>query len=105
MFQWQAHNKDVTGLAYDPRGGLLATTNGTSKFVHLWDPATGRLDRKLDAGAPAHGLAFAPDAPLLAAATDVGVRLWDTARWEPVADLSTPDVFGRPSAVYEVAVG
>lgn len=98
MYQWKAHNKDVAGLAYDPRGTVLATTNGSSKFVHLWNPGTGELVFKLDAGAPAHGLAFAPDAPLLAVATDGGVRVVYTDRWEPFGVLAA-------ELVYEVAVG
>lgn len=98
MIRWQAHRVAVQSLAFDPRTGLLATATGGTKFAHLWDPRTGILVRKVDAGAPAGSVAFAPDAPLAAAATVGGVRVWETAGWAAIADL--------PGGHYhEVAVG
>lgn len=93
MFQWQAHKAAIQALAFDPRGELIATATGSSKSVHLWDRLTGQLARKLDAETPVLTAVFAPDAPLVAAATRGFVRVWDTERWEPAADLDVNNAF------------
>ena len=94
MFRWQAHKAAIQALAFDPRGELIATATGSSKFVHLWDRLTGRLARKLDAALPVQAVAFAPDAPLVAAATArSAVRVWETGGWARVADLDTNSAF------------
>ena len=62
MLVWQAYKAKVRSLAFSPDGRYIATTGGQSKFVSLWEAATGRLVRKLSNGYFATRLvSFQPD--------------------------------------------
>src|SRR5438067_10997067 len=105
MFVWQAHKGKVDSLAFGPDGRLLATATGGTRTVHLWEPTTGTLVRKLAGDWPdgrglgaVKSVAFAPGAPLLAAGTARSVTVWRTDNWVPVADLAT-------AYAYELAFG
>ena len=105
MFVWQAHKGQVDSLAFGPDGRLLATGTGGTRTVHLWEPTTGTLVRKLAGDWPdgrglgaVKSVAFAPGAPLLAAGTARSVTVWRTDNWVPVADLAT-------AYAYELAFG
>ncbi|WP_422931387.1 WD40 repeat domain-containing protein [Singulisphaera sp. PoT] len=82
----------VSGLAFSPRAGALATGGDASEAVRVWDADTGRLLATL----PGHAggvptLAFSPDGSLLAAATGAGrVYLWDSGSWGVVGVLEGP---------------
>ena len=77
-------NSGVSGVAFSPRGTLLAAAYGDGT-VRLWDPATGQavgapLPADTGTGVGVNGVAFSPDGTLLAAAYGDGtVRLWRTA--------------------------
>jgi WD40 repeat protein len=97
MLIWQAHKGKIESAAFSADGRLLATATGGTRTVYLWDPTTGHLVRRL-AGTWPSGLrlgsvkavAFARDAPLLAAGTSRSVTVWRTDSWELVADLDHP---------------
>jgi WD40 repeat protein len=56
-----AHKDSVTALAFSPDGKALAST-GSDRTLRLWQPATGREERRLDGlAAVASRLAFSPD--------------------------------------------
>ena len=80
----------VSALAFSPDGRLLATGSGQpsrSGEVKLWDPAQGRLVRRLvDAHSDTvFGLEFSPDGKYLASASaDRLVKVFDTAEGDLV---------------------
>jgi WD40 repeat protein len=97
MLVWQAHKGKIESMAFAPDGRFLATATGGTRTVYLWEPTTGKLARKLTGDWPdGHrglgavlSVAFAPDAPLLAAGTYRSVTLWRTDTWELASDLDT----------------
>jgi WD40 repeat protein len=74
-------------VVFSGDGKRLAAASGAERAILLWDPATGKLLRKLDASPNGVGnLAFSPDSRLLAAGGFSGeVRVWDVALGAEVA--------------------
>jgi RNA polymerase sigma factor (sigma-70 family) len=82
---------------FSPDGKLLVVTeNGAN--IHVFDPATGKLLRRLTG--EGRGCAFSPDGKRFITSSGKGgaVRLWDTADWRPVALLR-----GHPDFVHSAA--
>ena len=110
MLIWQAHKGKIESAAFSPDGQLFATATGSARTPYLWEPASGKLVRKLE-GAPGlvQAVAFAPDAPLFAAGTPISLAVWSTETWEVVAELefsTTKDLaFGPGSKTMLVAAG
>src|SRR5438128_99137 len=105
MLVWQAHKGKIESMAFAADGRLLATATGGTRTVHLWEPTTGQLVRKLTgdwpdgrALEPVKSVAFAPAAPLFAAGTSRSVTVWRTDTWELTGDL-------RAEYAYELAFG
>ncbi|MDY3553999.1 WD40 repeat domain-containing protein [Gemmata sp. JC717] len=105
MFVWQAHRGRIRSLAFSPDGSLLATATGTGRLVPLWNPSTGELVRKL--APPTSGgvwsVAFAPDAPRVAAGVGSEVCVWDAVSGLPTVILAARERYTGP--YYELAFG
>jgi RNA polymerase sigma factor (sigma-70 family) len=79
---------------FSPDGKVLAVTEDGAN-IHLFDPATGKLLRRLPG--EGRGCAFSPDGKRFVTSSGKGgaVRVWDTADWRPVALLR-----GHPDFVH-----
>ncbi|OWK35021.1 High-affnity carbon uptake protein Hat/HatR [Fimbriiglobus ruber] len=73
----EGHKGVVNGVAFDPRGGLLASS-GNDSTVRTWDVESGELLRTLKGQKNnARSVAFDPRGAVLASGGDKTVRLWD----------------------------
>jgi WD40 repeat protein len=97
------HLSLVESLAYSPDGKYLAS--GSFQEVVLWDPATGKLVRRLTGFADrVAALAFSPDGKLLATGGGVPtgdgeIKVFEVATGKLVADVKN----GHSDTVYGVA--
>ena len=92
MRTWQAHGGKLRQMRFSPDGRTMATIAGQSKFVWLWDAATGERLAKLDTGAGrVQGLAFSSAGTFVAATGDNRTgRMWRTGPpIEPADHLDT----------------
>ncbi|MCS6902356.1 MAG: hypothetical protein RMJ98_22185, partial [Myxococcales bacterium] len=60
---WKAHSGEVSALALDSNGELLAT-GGDDRRLRLWKRSTGRLLTQYDLSGPVAGCRFLPDGRL-----------------------------------------
>ncbi len=92
---FEAHPKGVWGLAFQPRGNLLATSGREGKVL-LWDGEWGAPRGELkDAKAPVLALAFSPDGERLAIGCDDGsADLWEMSTRKRLGALSSAP--GKP---------
>ncbi|MCA9985206.1 MAG: hypothetical protein KDE59_12955 [Anaerolineales bacterium] len=87
---WDAHDTDITRLAYAPAGQLVAS-GGLDGQVRLWDVAGGGPLGRAMAGNEGRvlGLAFSSDGARLAVTGEfAGIRLFDVATQTLIAELS-----------------
>jgi WD40 repeat protein len=99
MLIWQAHKGKIVSAAFAPDGSLFATATGGARMPYLWEPTSGKLVRKLEgADGDVQAVGFAPDAPLFAAGTPLGITVWRTDTWEVVSRL-------RCGITYDLAFG
>jgi len=78
----QAHNADVTGLAYSPDGKLLASVDKDGA-LKLFDVGTGRLMRSIAAGASGD-LSFTQDGKTLNVTSGKVTKKFDVATGKAV---------------------
>ncbi len=92
MLVWRGHRAKVRSLAFSPDGRLIATTAGDSRFVWLWEAATGKLVRKLSAvyhGAMRFGAFLADGRHAVGLHERNYATVWDTETGAVAATLAT----------------
>jgi WD40 repeat protein len=95
----------VEQLAFSPDGSLLATFDEPGD-LRLWEPATGRVRRRLEGDTGrVTALAFSPDSSLLATIGEDGaIRLWDPASGRAVSGFVLGSCHALAWSVAGVAV-
>jgi WD40 repeat protein/class 3 adenylate cyclase len=85
----------ITSVAFSADGRLLAAACDDGS-VMLWDVRTRRVWETLPGYTDwGHSLAFSPDGKFLATLPRTGVKLWDVARRQELATLSSSAGFGN----------
>lgn len=81
-------------VAIGPDGRYVASGTWQGDGVTIWDVATGRLVKELDAGGSA-SIGFSPDGRWLATSSISSIRLWDADAWTPLWQVPCASVIGR----------
>lgn len=84
-----AHATQVTALAWSPDGTSLLS-GGPDKQVKLWDPGTGREQRRLEGHEWPNCAAFSPDGTRIATGDGATARLWSAADGKLLRTLGKP---------------
>ncbi len=87
-----------SSVAYSRDGKLLAA-GSWDRTITLWEAATGRVIRRMTAGAHVDALAFGPDGRTLASGDSRAiVTIWDVATGQPIRALR-----GHKEPIFQVA--
>jgi WD40 repeat protein/class 3 adenylate cyclase len=92
VFDLSAHLGDLTGVAFDPTGNLIATTSKDGQ-LRMWDATSGDVvDILRVGGTPMWGVAFDTAGERVAATLDDGtVRVWNVASGRQLDVLRGPE--------------
>lgn len=96
---WQAN--EAFHLAFSPDGSRLASVSGASRYLVVFDVATGKLVRQhapeygLPSGDPLVALAFSPDGKRLAGVTSQGTRFSEVFVWDLEAEGNAVEALRR----------
>ena len=83
------HNNPVKTIAFSPDGSILATGDNAST-VHLWDATNQAELQTFVVDAAIRDIAYHPAEPVIAAATDTAVSLWNVSTLEKIGDIPLP---------------
>ena len=82
---------DTASIALSRDGGTIATGDARGSTIRLREASTGKVLRTIAMGrGSAASLAFSPDGKILASASGMAVRLWDTASGKGASGLFGP---------------
>jgi WD40 repeat protein/tetratricopeptide (TPR) repeat protein/tRNA A-37 threonylcarbamoyl transferase component Bud32 len=83
------HKDPVHGVAFSPDGKHVVTSSGDGT-VRVWDAASGKEIRVLQAGRVSQGVAYSPDGRYVAAAISGphAIKVWDAASGSEVLALT-----------------
>jgi WD40 repeat protein len=89
----EGHRGAVRALAFSADGSLLASGSDDDRRVIVWDTATRRPRRMIDAGGDVTAVAISPDGGLLATACESqpAILLWNLATGERGGELAGHD--------------
>lgn len=90
--EWAVSGEMTGRLVYSPDGKLLAMADENTEAIHLWEAATGKELRQVQAGEGAIFFAFAPDGKTLAVtSTADSLRLIEVATGKELRRLATTE--------------
>src|SRR5687768_17666752 len=81
----EGHQGSVMCVTFSPDQKTLATSSRDT-MIHLWNVATGKLERKISGHTEdVYCVAYSPKGDLLASGSgDKSIRMWNTKTWETV---------------------
>jgi WD40 repeat protein len=89
----------ISSIAFSPDGKLLAAGDSEG-LVYLWESATGKLIRRLDASEPRPRVLFSPDGNWLVARNTTGqVSIWETATGKLLSSFQRNETSWRESEI------